>query len=178
MTAYIVQYVTVSIESYFFLVLGSVLNKIFSATTDILSRMIWYNRDSLMAFPWSFNSTIYMMTSSNGNIFRVTGHLCAEFTGPCEFPAQSPVTRSFDAFFDLHPNKRLSKQWWGCWFEALSCPLWRHRNVTEHSGNTGRMYIILNCEARWPALHCFDAIDIFLQMRIPHSEAVFGSGFY
>ena len=30
-----------------------------------------------------------MMTSSNGNIFRVTGHLCGEFTGPGEFPAQS-----------------------------------------------------------------------------------------
>ena len=24
----------------------------------------------------------YMMTSPNGNIFRVTGHLCGEFTGP------------------------------------------------------------------------------------------------
>ena len=50
------------------------------------------------------------MTSSNGDIFRVTGHLCGEFTGPDEFPAQRPVTRSFDIFFDLHPNKRLSKQ--------------------------------------------------------------------
>ena len=39
------------------------------------------------------------MTSSNGNIFRVTGHLCGEFTG--EFPAQRPLTRSFDVFFDL-----------------------------------------------------------------------------
>ena len=27
-----------------------------------------------------------------------------------EFPSQTPVTRSFDIFFDLHPNKRLSKQ--------------------------------------------------------------------
>ena len=27
-----------------------------------------------------------------------------------EFPAQSPVTRSFDVFFDLHLNKELSKQ--------------------------------------------------------------------
>ena len=26
---------------------------------------------------------------------------------PGEFPAQRPVTRSFDVFFDLHPNKRL-----------------------------------------------------------------------
>ena len=27
-----------------------------------------------------------MMTSSNGNIFRVTGHLCGEFTGPRWIP--------------------------------------------------------------------------------------------
>ena len=26
-----------------------------------------------------------------------------------EFPAQKPVTRSFDVFFDLRLNKRLSK---------------------------------------------------------------------
>ena len=37
-----------------------------------------------------------MMTSSNGNIFRVTGPLCGEFTGPGKFPAQRPVTQSFD----------------------------------------------------------------------------------
>ena len=61
-----------------------------------------------------------MMTSSNGNIFRVTGPLCGEFTGPGEFPAQRPVTRNFDVFFDLHPNKRLSKQPWGWWFETPS----------------------------------------------------------
>ena len=71
---------------------------------------------------------MYMMTSSNGNIFRVTGHLCGEFTGPGEFPAQRPVTRSFDIFFDLRLNKRMSKQSWGWWFETLSCPLWRHCN--------------------------------------------------
>ena len=51
-----------------------------------------------------------MMTSSNGNIFRVTGPLCGEFTGPGEFPTQRPVTRSFDVYFDLRLNKRLSKQ--------------------------------------------------------------------
>ena len=27
-----------------------------------------------------------------------------------EFPSQKPVTRSFDVFFDLRLNKRLSKQ--------------------------------------------------------------------
>ena len=29
---------------------------------------------------------------------------------PGEFPAQRPVTRSFDVFFDLSLNKRSSKQ--------------------------------------------------------------------
>ena len=47
---------------------------------------------------------------------------------PGEFPAQRPVTRSFGVFFDLRPNKRLSKQSWGWWFETPSRPLWRHRN--------------------------------------------------
>ena len=70
-----------------------------------------------------------MMTSSNGNIFRVTGPLCGEFTGPGEFPTQRPVTRSFDVFFDLRLNKRLSIQPWGWWFETLSWSLWRHRNA-------------------------------------------------
>ena len=77
------------------------------------------------------------MTSSNGNIFRATGHLCGEFTVPGEFPAQKPGTRSFNVFFDLHLNKRLSKQSSGCWFETLSRPLWRHCNdiVAEHVEN-------------------------------------------
>ena len=47
---------------------------------------------------------------------------------PGEFPTQRPVTRSFDVYFDLRPNKWLSKQSWGWWFETLSCSLWRHRN--------------------------------------------------
>ena len=47
---------------------------------------------------------------------------------PGEFPAQRPVTRGFDGFFDLSPDKRLSKQSWGWWFETPSHSLWRHRN--------------------------------------------------
>ena len=37
-----------------------------------------------------------------------------------DFPAQRPVTQSFDVFFDLCPNKWLSKQSWGWWFETPS----------------------------------------------------------
>ena len=68
------------------------------------------------------------MTSSNGNIFRVTGPLCGEFTGPGEFPTQRPVTQSFDVSFDLRLNKQLSKQPWDWWFETPSWSLWRQCN--------------------------------------------------
>ena len=77
---------------------------------------------------WWFITYFCMMTSSNGTIFRVTGHLCGESPVPGEFPAQRPVTRSFDVFYDLRLNKRLSKQLWGWWFETPSRQLWRHCN--------------------------------------------------
>ena len=54
------------------------------------------------------------------------------------FPAQRPVTRSFDIFFDLCLNKQLSKQSWGWWFETQSRPLWRHSSVS--------------CECQWKPL--------------------------
>ena len=70
-----------------------------------------------------------MMTSSSGNIFRVTRLFVREI----HRPPQRSVTRSFDVFFDLHPYKRLSKQPGGWWFETLSWSLWRHCNVILNS---------------------------------------------
>ena len=66
---------------------------------------------------------------------------------PSEFLAQRPVTRSFDVFFDLRLNKRLSKQSWGWWFETLSRPSWRHRNsiilyITFYSLSYIRRFVI------------------------------------
>ena len=48
---------------------------------------------------------------------------------PVNSPPQRPVTRGFDVFFDLHLNKRLSKQSRCRWFETPSCSLWRHCNT-------------------------------------------------
>ena len=45
---------------------------------------------------WGLNGSL--MTSSNGNIFRVTGPLCGEFTGHRWNPCKRPVTRSFHVF--------------------------------------------------------------------------------
>ena len=50
-----------------------------------------------------------------------------------EFPAQRPVTRSFDVLFDLRLNKRLSKQSRGQWFDMPLGSLWRHCNVKENT---------------------------------------------
>ena len=71
--------------------------------------------------------TVVIMTSSNGNFFHITGPLWRESTSHRWIP--SPVTWSFDVFFDLHLNKLLSKQssWW--WFEMPLRSLWHHYNV-------------------------------------------------
>ena len=45
-----------------------------------------------------------------------------------EIPAQRPVTRSFDVFFDLRLIKRLSKQLKHRWFETPLRSLWCHCN--------------------------------------------------
>ena len=47
---------------------------------------------------------VCMMTSSNGNIFCVTGHLCGEFTGDRWIPR----TKASDAIFDVYFDLRLS----------------------------------------------------------------------
>ena len=77
-------------------------------------------------------SSLPMMTSSNGNIFRVTSPLWGNSPVIGEFPPQKPVTQSFDVFFDLRLNK-LSKQSWGWWFETPLCPLLRHCNAKKCS---------------------------------------------
>ena len=68
-----------------------------------------------------------MMTSSNGNIFSITGPLWEEFTS--EFPLQSQWRGALMFFFYLCPSKPLSKQSRNRWFQMPLCPLWHHCNV-------------------------------------------------
>ena len=51
-----------------------------------------------------------MMTSWNGNIFRVTGHLYGEFTGPRWIPRTKASDAELWCFLWSVLNKRLSKQ--------------------------------------------------------------------
>ena len=73
------------------------------------------------------------MTSSNGNIFSVTGPLCGNSSVTSEFPSQKAMRQSFSVFFDLRLNKRLSKQSRCWWFEMPSRLLWCHCNDSSGS---------------------------------------------
>ena len=124
------------------------------------------------------------MTSSDGHIFRVTGPLCGEFTAwwrhqmkkfsallaicagnssvPGEFPAQRPVTGSFNVFFDLRLNKQLSKQSWGWWFEMLPRPLWGHCNGSP--GNSPH-------KGQWRGALMFSLICAWINSWVNNHEA-------
>ena len=104
-----------------------------------------------------------MMTSSNGNIFRVTGPLPGNSPVTGEFPSQRSVTRSFDVFFYLCPNKRLNEQSGGWCFETPSRQLWRHCNTENgHFGN-------FRCNL-WRNFHQTD--DISVSLSVPWWRAL------
>ena len=70
-----------------------------------------------------------MITSSNGNFFRVTVLLCGEFPGPRLIPRTKASDVELWCFLWSAPETRLSKQSWDWWFETPSRPLWRHCNA-------------------------------------------------
>ena len=73
-----------------------------------------------------------------------------------EFPSQRPVTRSFDIFFDLGLNKRLSKQQQSKrrWFETPWRSLWRHRNEMRLSSTDCLVHIQCNIKASHYSASC------------------------
>ena len=96
----------------------------------------WFRRNGLHHDVWQVtNEHMSMVTLSWWRHQMETFSVLLAIWGTGEFPAQRPVTRSFDVFFDLRPNKRLSKQPWGWWFETLSCSLWCHCNDSLNSNH-------------------------------------------
>ena len=80
----------------------------------------WLNGDR-----WYLRSWPSMMTSSNWNIFRVTGPLCGEFTGHRWIPLTKASDAELWGFLWSAPEKQLSKKWRHRWFEMPSRSLWR-----------------------------------------------------
>ena len=111
------------------------------------------------------SKVMYNINASwNGNIFRVISLLCGKSPVTGEFPAQRPVTRSFDVFFYLRPNKRLSTQSWGWWFDTPSRSLWRHFNEF-------RIQLFADCRASSPQqYHLKPSLWYSLKWRASYGE--------
>ena len=133
--------------------LPSQWNDDFTLTSVIsLACMTWTRMDGTPSFPGplrykkSRKLILTLWWRHQMETFSALLAICARNSPvPGEFTAQKPVTRSFDVYFDLHPNKRLSKQRWGWWFETPSCLLWRHRNDLKSRENTFVYYTIFIC---------------------------------
>ena len=74
---------------------------------------------------YSVRRLVCMMASSNGNIFRITGHLCREYHW-------IPLTKANDVELSCFPwsvpeqtGEQQLRRWW---FETPLCPLWCHCN--------------------------------------------------
>ena len=79
---------------------------------------------------WTSYCDTRMMMPSNGNIFRVTGYLCGEFTGHRWLTRTKACGAELWWFLWSAPaKKRLSKQSWGWWFATPSRSLMRHGNA-------------------------------------------------
>ena len=116
---------------------------------------------STMYEPLTFSHNEGMITSSKWRhqmeIFSALLAICAGNSPvPGEFPIQRQVTRNFDVFLDLCPNKRLDKQ--GC-CEAVD--LRRHRAHYDDTVMEFRFFIIV-----WN-------IIIFLLWKIKSKENIY-----
>ena len=105
--------------------------------------MLWYG---------IINATLFhMMTSSNGNIFRITDPLCGEFTNHRWIPltkANDTELWCFSLICAL--NKRLSKQSYGWWVETPSRSLWRHLMIIPRQANScGTYWSLPNRQSLW-----------------------------
>ena len=93
---------------------------------------------------------------------------------PVNFPTQRPVTRSFDVFFDLCLNKRLSKQSRRWRFETLSCPLWRHCGglVSQRTGTCDNR---VGRHVLWFVIHYSDVIMSAMASQITSLTIVYST---
>ena len=94
-------------------------------------------------------------------------------------PSQRPVTQSFDVFFDLYINKRLSNQSKRLWYVTPSRSLWRHCNgghlVFKWAGMTWLRITSLEVQAMttgWHALlnSLIKYIAHFMYIATKHSN--------
>ena len=81
-----------------------------------------------------------------------------------EFPAQRPVTRSFNVFLDLRLNQQLSKQWILRCFKTPFRPLWRYCHEVK-LGNDSLHLVSRTSKvmprSRWWRIHSDKSVEWF-----------------
>ena len=102
-----------------------------------------------------------------------------------EFPSQRPVIRSFDVFFDLSLNKRLSKPSRRRWFETPARSIWRHCNgwpsmcpfwLYDRHWRAGKSTNGHTSRFRWPTVSIFQLLCIqkcTIVTVYPNTRAIF-----
>ena len=115
-------------------------------TSNAENVSIWWRHHVKWGRTWSMGKNDNSWWRREMETFSALLAICAGNSPvPGEIAAQRPVTWSFDVFFDLRLNKRLSKQSWGWWFETLSRPLLRHCNDIHVLWRfTHKIMIVLN----------------------------------
>ena len=93
------------------------------------------------------------MTSWNGNIFRVTGHLCWEFTGHRWIPRTKASDTELWCFFFI---------WRGWWFETPPHPLWHLCNAYCNVGSPFMPLATMKQLSRW-VCHFFAYMAWYVQ---------------
>ena len=94
---YLISYISSTIYIYQLVcILQMELYALFVCPFDLLP---WYHNIDKIVIELDI-----MMTSTNGNMSALLAICAGNSSVIGEFPAQRPVTRSFDVFFDLRPN--------------------------------------------------------------------------
>ena len=124
------------------------------------------NATSLSRWP----SVSFMMTSSHGTIFRVTGFLCGEFTGHRWIPLTTASDTELWCFLWSAPEQKLSKQWRRRWFETSSCSLWRHCDVMPRQNGLHVAYDFFKCDFLNDMFHILIAISLKFAPKGPFSN--------
>ena len=134
-------------------------------------RQKMFTFDDVIMTPWRFIGGPQSWWRHQMETFSALLAICAENSPvPGEFPAQRPVTRSFDVCFELRLNKRLSKQSWGWWSETQSRPLWCHSNgkCSAAPSPSGAVGIIWDAISWWIG----GLPPVCVGIRIPEKPAV------
>ena len=83
--------------------------------------------------------------------------------------------KHFPRYWPFVPEKQLSKQSWGRWFETLSCPLWCHCNGDNISHN-GMLQGLTDDQSALVEVMawCCQAASHYLSQRWPRSMSSYG----